>query len=815
MPERETQEKVGHIFGRGRSWRSRLGRSLSRKPGLKPRLERAARLLLLLLVSLAVAFLLSPPHQKPSGKQQEGSLARETVRAVGDFLVEDVETTSLRRKEALEQVPHVFDLDETAFTKMEERLHRALEFIRQHQQVLMQPSLSVDGGKQAAAPPRPAAIHKNLIAHKPEFDNLLGVSLPSPIFYLLAKAEFSPTLEALTVQILRQFYQQGVITGRTLPQPEPKTILLRRLPSRQEQVLTPPYPFLEVEDIRKPVASYCREVAADFTPADRWLVCDVVQYLLSPNVTFNLAETQERQQTLLSNIKPTYFSVKKRELIVQEGERLTPVHVAKLKAHALIYPANRGFIIFLGTFLSLALVLGLSYHLARTAIKTFSTRLRDLTCLAVLLLTGAYLTTAFLGLGDIISRTRPELGHNLLYALPLALCPTLGALFLGLETGVLMSFLTATLGALLLEKPFPFFLYFLSAGLMGVWGVRRYRRRGALIHVGLTIALVNVVMLAAFKFMEYPFTFRDLFIGQAFALTGGLLTGILTQGLSPAIEAGFGYTSDLRLLELLNLDQPILRELMLIAPGTYHHSLVVGQMVEATAEVIGANPLLAKAAAYYHDVGKIRKPAYFVENQLGEENKHEKLAPSMSSLILIAHVKDGVELARQHRLGDQLADIIQQHHGACLISYFYNKAKSQAANPQTVNIDDYRYPGPRPQTKEAGLVLLADQVEAASRTLVDPTPARIQGLVQKLINNVFADGQLDECDLTLRELHLIAKSFNKILSGIFHQRVHYPQPAEKTRAHEDLDKQPTKKSQAKSGENQGKSREDLKRLGMP
>jgi hypothetical protein len=254
---------------------------------------------------------------------------------------------------------------------------------------------------------------------------------------------------------------------------------------------------------------------------------------------------------------------------------------------------------------------------------------------------------------------------------------------------------------------------------------------------------------------------------------------------------------------------------MLIAPGTYHHSLVVGQMVEAAAEVIGANPLLAKAAAYYHDVGKIRKPAYFVENQLGEENKHEKLAPSMSSLILIAHVKDGVELARQHRLGEYLEDIIQQHHGACLISYFYNKAKSQAANPQAVNIDDYRYPGPRPQTKEAGLVLLGDQVEAASRTLVDPTPARVQGLVQKIINNAFADGQLDECDLTLRELHLIAKSFNKILSGIFHQRVHYPQPAEKTRTHEDLDKQPAKKSQAKPGEAQGKSREDLKRLGMP
>ena len=202
-------------------------------------------------------------------------------------------------------------------------------------------------------------------------------------------------------------------------------------------------------------------------------------------------------------------------------------------------------------------------------------------------------------------------------------------------------------------------------------------------------------------------------------------------------------------------------------------------MVEAAAEKIGANPLLAKAAAYYHDIGKIKKPTYFVENQLGGENKHEKLAPSMSSLVIQAHVKDGVELARQNKVSQKIIDIIQQHHGTSFMAYFYNKAKQQATNPNMVNSEDYRYPGPRPQTKEAGLVLLADQVEAASKTLLDPTPARIQGAVQKIINNIFADGQLDECELTLKDLHEIAKSFIKILSGIFHHRVEYPQSAEK------------------------------------
>ena len=282
--------------------------------------------------------------------------------------------------------------------------------------------------------------------------------------------------------------------------------------------------------------------------------------------------------------------------------------------------------------------------------------------------------------------------------------------------------------------------------------------------------------------LEYPFACKDLLDGEVFAFAGGLLTGILALGLTPIMEATFRYSSNIRLLELLNLDQPILRELMLVAPGTYHHSLVVGQMVEAAAETIGANPMLAKAAAYYHDVGKIKKPVYFVENQMAGENKHEKLAPSMSSLILIAHVKDGVELARKHHLGEAIVDIIRQHHGTSFISYFYHKAKTQAANPQQVKIEDYRYPGPRPQTKEAGLVLLADQVEAASKTLTEPTPARIQGMVQKIINNVFADGQLDECELTLKDLHHIAKSFNKILGGIFHQRIQYPQSVERKRS---------------------------------
>jgi len=205
---------------------------------------------------------------------------------------------------------------------------------------------------------------------------------------------------------------------------------------------------------------------------------------------------------------------------------------------------------------------------------------------------------------------------------------------------------------------------------------------------------------------------------------------------------------------------------MIRAPGTYHHSVLVGNLVEAGAEAINANPLLARVAAYYHDVGKLKKPQYFIENIQDGENRHDKLSPSMSALILISHMKEGVELAKEHRLGRSIIEIIRQSHGTSLISYFYLKAKGlEVPGSPPVDERDFRYPGPKPQTREAGLVLLADCVEAASRTLTDPTPARIQGLVQKIINNIFIDGQLDECELTLKNLHEIAKSFNQILSG--------------------------------------------------
>ena len=814
MPEKDVPKGISRIFGMGRSLRARLPKVLSGKAIPSPWQERGARVALLLVVSLLLALILSPRISEPQRKYKVGDVARENVKAIGEFLVEDLETTAKKQQELLTEVPPVFDLQEQLGEDIQQRFQKAMDHMRRISQETVALPLEGKTGAAVKGKAKPAVPVKVLLDHKPEFDRILGVTVPKPTFHLLAKSEFSPYLEAMVSQVLAQFLRQGVISSRAILKPDPREILVRRLPSRQEVVERPPFPFIELDEGRKSAASYCRDVVVEVSAADRWLVCDLTQLLLVPNVSPNWAETHERQQARLQELKPVYFKVKRGEMLVWEGERITPLHLVKLEAQTKIYPRSRGVLMFLGLFFCLAVLLGVSYQLALITLRRFSTRLLDLIFVAALLLASTLINKGLLVLGDNVSRNLPLVGHNLVYILPLGLAAILAAMFLGLETGVGVACLSATFAALAVDKPFPLFIYFIVAGLMGVWGVKNCRRRSALIQTGLIISAANMVLVASFKLLEFPFTGNDLLIGVVFALGGGVLTGILALGLTPIMESLFSYSSNIRLLELLNLDQPVLKDLMLVAPGTYHHSMVVGQMVEAAAETIGANPMLAKAAAFYHDIGKIKKPNYFVENQISGENKHEKLAPSMSSLILISHVKDGVDLARKHRLGENIADIIRQHHGTNLISYFFHKAQTQAANPNQVKMEDYRYPGPRPQTKEAGLVLLADQVEASSRTLTDPTPARIQGMVQKIINNVFADGQLDECELTLKDLHHIARSFNKILSGIFHQRVQYPQAIDKKKSHDDLDKQPPKKNGLKSGESQEKSREDLKRLGI-
>jgi len=358
-----------------------------------------------------------------------------------------------------------------------------------------------------------------------------------------------------------------------------------------------------------------------------------------------------------------------------------------------------------------------------------------------------------------------------IYGMPIAAGAILVALIFDFHTAIIFSFITSlSTGLWAGESTYP--IYAFVGSLVGAFSVMKCSKRTDILKGGLYVSAANLfTLLGILLFTDRLFSNYST-TALIYAASSGIIISSVVSLLLPIIEPTFKVSTDISLLELLDLNQPIMKNLMITAPGTYHHSIIVGNLVEAVAEDIGVNPLLARVSAYYHDIGKMRMPDYFVENQRGTVSKHDRLTPHMSSMILIAHVKEGVEIAREYNLPEPVIDIIEQHHGTCLMTYFFQKAKD-ASNGEPAE-DDYRYHGPKPQSRVAALVMLADAVEAASRVLKDPTPARIESLVDKIVNHIFIDGQLEECELTLRDISNIKKKFTYILTGILHRRIDYP-----------------------------------------
>jgi hypothetical protein len=318
-------------------------------------------------------------------------------------------------------------------------------------------------------------------------------------------------------------------------------------------------------------------------------------------------------------------------------------------------------------------------------------------------------------------------------------------------------------------------VYSLVGCLLATYVLRHYRERSALIQAGIAIGLVNIIIGTALQLYNGGFAWETFAVRSGGAFLGGLFVTPLAAMLLPILERTFGVTTDIRLLELSNLNSTILRRLAVEAPGTYHHSIIVATLAEAASEAIGANSLLVRVGAYYHDIGKMRKPDYYVENQIYMANKHEGLSPTMSSLILASHVKDGLVMAEEIGLPQAVKDLIPQHHGTKLMTFFFQKAKREQDEKQVeINEEDFRYPGPKPQTQEAAILMLADQVEAAARTLHDPNPRQIRGLIRRLIQSSIEDRQFDECDITTRDLDQITRAFERVISGMYHHRVEYP-----------------------------------------
>lgn len=376
--------------------------------------------------------------------------------------------------------------------------------------------------------------------------------------------------------------------------------------------------------------------------------------------------------------------------------------------------------------------------------------------------------------------------------LPYALAPLVNSVLLGRLSGMFTTYVVTMLGCMLVPSAITmqYMVMSLITGITVVVFTKKVRRRGALLRAGFYAGVIVMVLGVLFEFIQWPENAAGIqTMGQQMlgSLGVSLLIAMVVSGILPAVESMFGLTTDISWLEMSDLNHKLLRQMQLEAPGTFHHSLIVASLAEAAAEEVGANATLCRVCSYFHDIGKLKKPTYFIENQ-GEENPHDSITPSMSALVIIAHVKDGVDLAIKHKLNPVIVDVIREHHGDSLVYYFYHKAREarneaqEKADQGLINPEDvpevdeknFRYAGPRPRTPESGIISLADCVESASRTLTKPTPAKIESLVNDIVNKRIAEGQMDDCGLTLSDLKKIRESFAKTIRSILHSRINYP-----------------------------------------
>jgi putative nucleotidyltransferase with HDIG domain len=492
----------------------------------------------------------------------------------------------------------------------------------------------------------------------------------------------------------------------------------------------------------------------------------VGRVFMEPNLRFNAEATAKRLEEELDAISNVEEVVAPGEIIVRSGARVDERQSRILDEMARMMRAQAAeqgpWMVFLPALARVALVLAalsLLYVLLyfyRREVYNSNPKL-----LAIFLVFGLQLfLISFVDRWDVS-----------IYLFPVAVLPIVITILFDLEIGVICTMILALLLGLMHRFDFTLTLMTMTVGATACLTSRRVRHRTHFFRIALAVAAAYIGYIFLVENLKFVPS-EEILVEVGYGAVNGLVSTLLTIGILPLFESLFGITTDITLLELSDMNHPLLKRLAIEAPGTYQHSMVVGNLCEQAAESIGANALLARVGAYYHDIGKIEIPEYFVENQLSVKSRHEDLSATMSSLILSSHVKRGRQLGEEHDIPDDVLSFIEEHHGTMLMSYFYNKAIEQGVDPETA--DKLRYPGPKPQRRETAIAMLADAVEAASRTLEDPKPARVDALIQRIINDRFQSGELNECPVTLRDLAKIKNAFAQVLMAAFHHRVVYP-----------------------------------------
>lgn len=735
------------------------------------------RFLFVLLFCLSLSWILNFEF-KPQINYQVGDIVKSDVYSPMAFEMTDEVTTEEKRVKAESQVPIVFDYDPGVFDRVSSAIFRSFRLMRSQLRAQVWPKKMADQEE----------FIKDFFVHKGEFEKELGSTVSDLVFEWLVQNRFSARVENILIRNLDIWYQSKIVENaeRTIP---PKIdVLLARTVQKNNRGREFNVRRLEVLDSTNPdlfVIQNNRGLERA-SPKEIERVLILARSLVFPNLTMNRQEVELRREQARASVLPTTISVKKNQVILSEGATVQPYHMAVLKQIEILRSDSRRDVMTAAIgLLFFAIIIVFFQYLRRFVLTKVKVATKDILVMGVIIYTVVVVTKVFVFLTEtaFLAKFGGDIpGDIFLFAAPVAAGPMLvGLLISSGEVVWLFSAFLAIVMGVMTDLNLVYMVYTLAGGIAGARGVYSTKKRSDLYWAGVRAGVINVVVVAlmvTIAKLEQD-GFRQEILGAIPAgFLGGLFSSMLAMTLIPLLESVFNYTTDVKLLELSNLNHPLLKEMIVKAPGTYHHSMLVGSMVEAAAEEIGANPLLGKVMCYYHDIGKMEHANYFIENQKPGHNPHDHISPYMSKTLLIAHVKDGVEMGMNHKLGEPIIDGIIQHHGTTLISYFFNKAVDlKNGDESQVAQNEFRYPGPKPQFREAALCMLADSIEAASRSLDEPTPVRLQNIVRNIVQRKFMEGQLDECSLTLRDLSKVESAFSRILMGIYHQRIDYPRSA--------------------------------------
>lgn len=491
---------------------------------------------------------------------------------------------------------------------------------------------------------------------------------------------------------------------------------------------------------------------------DKSLLTKISLALIKPNSFYDQDKTNAVIEEAKSNVEDIIYQ--KDQTVVKEGEPISESQLEVLDKLGILNNSKAS----LYLYSSLAIMVILILYIQHSYLKKYQKDIYNDFSKLVMINVINIISVVF---GRVFSIISP-------YLIPLACMPMLLTLLLDYKISTVLSVINIIFLAVAVKFSPNIIIIAIVATILGCTSLKKMQQRNDILYSSIFISALTGIITLCITILGTTNELKEALINTIFTIVGGLLSGVLATGLLPFFEATFDIVTTVKLLELANPNNPLMRKLLMEAPGTYHHSVLVANLAEVATEAVGGNALLARIGAYYHDVGKTKRPYFFRENQIGKDNPHDKITQNLSTIVIISHVKDGLDLAKEYNLPTAIQDFIATHQGDTLVKYFYLTAKNNAENPDDVKMEDYMYPGPRPKTKEQGILMLADSVEAAVRSINDPTQEKIEAMVENIVKDKLSSNQLDNCELTFRDVDIIKKSFLKVLSGIYHQRIEYP-----------------------------------------